>query len=128
MNALPLINRLVAQSVGVVGKSLFLSMMPTECQLGVLLRPPLTGTQIDHELPGYYKTTLQVIARSHDYEEGLALVNKAVKALTIKNDTQLQSLFVRYLRPCHKPVSFPLSEGNFIEFSVKMEICFNEDE
>lgn len=128
MNALPLIKRLVAQSVGTVGKSLFLSMMPTECELGVLLRPPLTGTKIDHELPGYYKTTLQVIARSHDYEDGLALVNKAVKALTIKNDTQLDGLLVRYLRPMHKPVSFPLSEGNFIEFNVRMEMCFNEDE
>lgn len=127
MNPIPLVNRLVAQSVGVVGKSLFLSMMPTECQLGVLLRPPLTGTKIDYELPGYYKTTIQIISRSHDYLEGLELMNKAVSALTIHTDTQLDGMLVRYLRPRHKPVSFPVSEGNFIEFSVSMEICFNED-
>lgn len=128
MNAMPLIDRLEAAAIGVKGTSLFLNMMPTECELGVLLKPPLNGTQIDYELPGYFKTRLQVVARSHDYAEGLDLCKRAVAALLITSDTVVGPMTIRFLRPKHQPVAFPLSEGNFIEFNVSMEICYNADE
>lgn len=128
MNAMPLIERLQAAGVGTSGTSLFLNMMPTECELGVLLKPPLTGTKIDYELPGFFKTSLQVVARSHDYSTGLALCKQAVAALLITTDTVVGPMTIRFLRPKHQPVAFPLSEGNFIEFNVSMEVCYNADE
>lgn len=128
MNAMPLIERLQTAGIGIPGTSLFLNMMPTECELGVLLKPPLTGTKINYELPGYFKTGLQVVARSHDYAQGLDLVKRAVAALLIKTEEQVGPMLIRYLRPRHQPVAFPLSEGNFIEFNVQMEICYNADE
>lgn len=128
MNAMPLIDRLETAGVGVKGTSLFLNMMPAKCELGVLLKPPLSGTKIDYELPGFFKTGLQVVARSHDYATGLALCKQAVAELLIQNDTQVGPMLIRYLRPKHQPVAFPLSEGNFIEFNVQMEVCYNADE
>jgi hypothetical protein len=128
MNAMPLIDLLEAAAIGVKGTSLFLNMMPTECELGVLLKPPLNGTKIDYELPGYFKTGVQVVARSHDYATGLDLCKRAVAALLITSDTVVGPMTVRYLRPKHQPVAFPLSEGNFIEFNVQMEVCYNADE
>jgi hypothetical protein len=128
MNMMPLIQRLEAAGVGAPGTSLFINIMPTECELGVLLKPPLTGTKIDYELPGYFKTSLQVVARSHDYNTGLLLAKQAVTALLITSDTVVDNMTIRFLRPKHQPVAFPLSEGNFIEFNVSMEVCYNADE
>lgn len=125
MNIMALATRLEDANVGKKAKTIFLHMMPAECKLGVLIRPPLTGVPIDWELRDYYKTDFQLIARSHDYEDGFNKMNAAVEALTIHMDTQVGDMFVRYLRPCHKPVAFPLSDGNFVEFSVRMEICYN---
>lgn len=126
MDAMPLIRRLETATVGVQGVSLFLNMMPTECELGVLLKPPLTGTRINYELPGYFKTSIQVVARAHDYATGQALIKHAVDALLITSDTLIETLTIRYLRPRHQPVAFPISEGNFLEFNVSMELCYNE--
>lgn len=128
MNVMPLLDRLEAAAIGVKGTSLFVNMMPTECELGVLLKLPLTGTKINYELPGYFKTSLQVVARSHDYAQGLDLVKRAVAALLITTDTVVGAMTIRFLRPKHQPVAYPLSLGNFIEFNVSMEVCYNGDE
>lgn len=125
MNLLPLINRLQAAGLGTPGDSLFVNMMPPQCEKGTLLRQPLTGTAIDYYLPEYFKTRVQVIVRTHDFEEGQELIKQVVNALTIKTPTQLDAMFVRYLRPVTKPVSFPMTLGNFIEFTVPMDICYN---
>ena len=125
MDLMPLIHHLQAQGLGTPGTDLFVNMMPAECEKGTLLRNPLTGTAISYYLPGYYKTRVQVIVRSHDYEEGNDLIKRVVAAMTISTPTQVDDMWVRYLRPATKPVSFPLSLGNFIEFSVPMDVCYN---
>lgn len=128
MNLMNLADLLEQKTIGKKAETIFLNMMPAECKLGILLRSPLTGTRIDHELPGYYKTKFQVIVRTPDYVKGEELIKKTVEALTIKNDTQVGGMLVRYMRPCHKPVPYPLSGGGFIEFNVSMETVFNEDD
>lgn len=125
MDLIALADRLEAAGVGVKAESIFLHMMPAEAQLGVLLRSPLNGVAVDWELIDYYKSSIQVIARSHDFEDGEAKIKAAVDALTIHMDTQVGGMWVRYLRAATLPAAFPLSKGNFTEFNVRMDICYN---
>ena len=120
----PIADKLQSAGLGVKAKSIFIHAMPVECKKGILLRSPLQGTQIDHELPGYYKAQFSVICRSHNHAEAVQLANDATAALKGYNTT-VGAMDVRHLLPNHLPVVFPVSEGNFIEALVKFDICFS---
>lgn len=125
MNLLPIAEKLEADGVGVMAETIFVNMIPAEAPTGVLLRNPLQGTQIDYELPGYFKTDFKVIARATTYPEGEALIQAVFDSLTIQS-AQVGTMFVKYMRPKTKPVVFPLSKGNLLEFSADFSICFTE--
>lgn len=124
MNLMPMIDLLQAKGLGDKGTDMFLNMMPSTVTRATMLREPLTGTEINYELPEYYKTEFQVIVRSPDYEDGLALINDAVKAMTLEEEV-VEGMYFRYCRPKAQPVSFPISDGALIEYTVKMCACFN---
>lgn len=125
MNLLPIAEKLEVDGVGVMTDTIFINMIPAEAPTGVLLRNPLQGTEIDYELPGYYKTTFRVIARAKSYPEGEALIQAVFDSLTVLN-AQVGSMFVKYMRPKTKPVVFPISKGNLLEFSADFSVCFTE--
>ncbi|WP_151708806.1 minor capsid protein [Acinetobacter brisouii] len=121
MNLLDFAKRLQDQKVGVMGKTLFINMLPIEVGLGVLLRNSLEGTAIDYELPNYSKGAFQIIVRAPSYPAGEALINQVTAALTI-NSEPVGGYFVNYARPRTEPVVFPLSVGNLLEFSVYVDV------
>lgn len=125
MNLLPLAEKLEADGVGVMAETIFINMIPAEAPTGVLLRNPLQGTKIDYELPGYYKTEFKVIARAASYPDGEALIQAVFDSLTMAEAT-VGSMFVKFMRPKTKPVVFPLSKGNLLEFSADFTVCFTE--
>ena len=47
-----------------------------------------------------------------------------VAALTLEEET-VEGMYFRYCRPKAQPVSFPISDGALIEYTVKMCACFN---
>lgn len=124
MNLMPMIDLLQANGVGAAGTDLFLNMMPATVNRATMLRESLTGTEINHELPGYFKTEFQVIIRSPDYIDGLNLINEVIDVLTLDNEV-VEDMYFRYCRPKTQPVSFPISDGALIEYTVKMCVCFN---
>ncbi|MPQ56301.1 minor capsid protein [Duganella sp. FT27W] len=125
MNLLPLAAILSSAKLGIEGETLFVDMMPADAGNAVLLRNPLTGTKINHELPGYFKTEFQVIVRATlgGYGEGLALMEQVVEAFTME-ETAVANMHFNYCRPRTTPVVFPLSEGNILEFNVMFDCCF----
>jgi hypothetical protein len=125
MNLLPLVNRIEAARLAVKEKSLFLQMFPVGVQEAVLLRTPLQGTRINHELPGFYHADFTVIVRCVDYDAGEVLMKRIMDLLTFGEKTIARQTF-RYCRPQHLPVAFPLSDGNLIEYSVGFEACYSE--
>jgi hypothetical protein len=125
MNLLPISDKLQALNLGVEGTSLFVDMMPSETVNGILLRNRLSGTPINWYLPGYLKGQFQVIVRAQTYDEGLALMNQVTSALTLY-ETSLGAIYIKYMRPKMLPVVFPLSNGENIEYSVYMDVCFTE--
>lgn len=123
MNLIPLAERLQAMGFGAMGDFVFINMIPVDAPSGVLLRNHLSGTLIDYELPGYYRTGFRLIVRSKTYQEGESLIERAIEALTVRN-AQIGDLRVVHLRPSTEPVVYPLSVGNLLEFSADMDIVF----
>lgn len=126
MNLVPLIERLESAGVGTPAQTLFVNMLPADVNKGLLLRSPLAGTPINHEIPGYFKAKFQLIARARHDEEGMDLINQATQALTLY-ETQLGPMYVKYMRPSTLPAVFPLSKGNLLEFNVYFEICYCQE-
>lgn len=125
MNLLPIAEKLEADGVGVQAETIFINMIPAEAPQGVLLRNPLQGTKIDYELPGFYKTTFKVIVRAATYPDGSDLLQRVTDSLSVDNQ-QIGPMFVKYMRPLTKPVTFPLSKGNLLEIATEFSICFTE--
>lgn len=125
MNLLPIAQKLEADGLGVLAETIYVNTIPVESPQGILLRGKLQGTKIDHELPGYYKTQFQLIVRAATYTVGETLIKQVIQALTV-NDRQVGSIFVRYMRPVTKPVVFPLSKGNLLEFAADFDVAFFE--
>ena len=125
MNLFPIAEKLEADGVGVMAETIFINMIPAESPTGVLLRNPLQGTPIDYELPGFYRTEFKVIVRAQSHQEGDALIQAVFDSLTLVNQS-VGSMYVKYMRPKTKPVVFPLSKGNLLEFSADFSICFTE--
>lgn len=126
MNLIALLNILAEKKLGVVGESLFVHSMPLQARKAIMLRQNLTGTPIDHELPGFYKSSFQVIVRTSGYKEGETFAKQVMDALTL-SEAQIGDMYVRYCRPVATPVPFPMSDGNLIENNIQMSICFNSN-
>lgn len=125
MNLMPFVNLLAAKGLGKAGSTLFINMMPAECEAGILLRNPLTGSPIDYELPGRFDTSFQVIVRGHSYADCETLITKAIDLLTISMDgTVVDNMTFTYCRPRTEPMSYPLSRGNLLEFNVWFDCVF----
>lgn len=125
MNLMPLAEKLEADGLGVMAETIFINMIPVEAPQGILLRNNLRGTEIDYELPGYHKTDFQVIVRAASYPAGDSLIVDVCHALTIV-ERQLGPLYFKFMRPKTKPVVFPLSAGNLLEFSVEFSVVYVE--
>lgn len=123
MDLMPIANKLEFEGLGIQGKSLFINFMPMEAKTAIMLRTPLAGTDIDHELPGYFKTSFILVARAPQYVAALDLTKSVMLALTMYDQT-LDTIEVKYMRPVTLPVSFPVSEGNFYEVQVTFDIAY----
>jgi hypothetical protein len=125
VNLMPFIDLLENANLGTRGESLFINMMPPTAHSAVLLKNRLTGTKIDHELPGYYQTKFNVVVRGTGYTIGEPgeLVDQVVAALTLSEGT-LGTMKINYVRPLHLPVVFPLSNGNILEWNIEFAACF----
>jgi hypothetical protein len=120
-----LANLLEAKELGVKGDNLFVDILPAEIEQAILLRNPSSGTLINHELPGFFKTEFQLIVRvpagSHD--AGDELINNVVKALSMEF-VQIENHFYQYCRPRNEPVVSALPPGSLLELNVTFACCF----
>lgn len=104
--------------------NMYINSMPQSTELGLSLMGKLTGDTINYELPKYRKTGFQLVVRAKKYQEGENLIKAAIEALTITRPTSLDNHHVKYVRPKHDFVSFPLSDGNNTEFSVNFDAVY----
>lgn len=128
MNLLPIANRLEEQGIGINGRTIFVNFMPAEVTEGILLRDYFGGTEIDHELPKFYKPSYMIIVRTADTAAGLELMKAAVAALTFSMPEEIEESTYRYMRPRALPFAYPPSPGQNIEIAVNMDCCFIDGE
>lgn len=112
------------QGIGTVGKDIFVTTMPSNLNEGLMFRDHLAGTKVNYELPGYFKGTFQLIARSKRVDTGMQRIQQAAAALTMTNKTLSDGTIIKRIWPMHLPVSYPLSDGDNMEFSVNFEAIY----
>lgn len=113
--------RIEENNLGKRGVDLFINGMPASVHEGIGLVPPRSGNDIDHELPGYRKTTFQIVVRGRNYLEGMEKINALTNLIFLNQSTILGNLEVRYIRPRHDPIAYPLSDAGLTEFSVNFD-------
>ena len=115
---------LEGQDAGTIGLDLFVHKLPADVKIGVLLKEPIGGTPYDPEMPGYYKIRFEVIVRHFEHEAGIAMANSVWDALFVRRAVTWEDVKVNYVRPLIRPVVFPLSEADQIEYAILVEACF----
>ncbi|EPG9233763.1 phage tail terminator protein [Acinetobacter baumannii] len=122
MNLLPLAKLLQTKQVGIAGQTIFVNMIPISAPKGVLLRNDLPGTEIDYELPGYFKTGFVVIVRDTSFDLAEQRMQRVSEVLTL-NDTTVGDFHFNYCRPKTRPNAYPMSAGNLIELAAEYSVC-----
>jgi hypothetical protein len=116
--------KLQTAGVGQQGQTIFINHMPSET-LGVLLRTPFSGSQLDHELPGFRKTSFQMVVRDASHGAAMTKMTAAVAALATELETDFpQGMKVKYMRQRNDPIMFPLSAGNLVELLVNIDAAY----
>lgn len=116
-------------NLGRIGQDIFIHYMPAETKRGIMLRLPLTGVEVNHYMPGFYKSRFQVIVREQRIEAGETLSHAVVKALYTDLRTEYvtprgENLLVHYIHHDSWPIVYPLSDGNAREWSINFDCCF----
>lgn len=126
MNIEAVATYLAANACGTVGSTIFATEMPTACKEGILLMGPYHGTPINRNLPGYYNTEFRVVTRSADYDSGVALATKALKALDTSLEVTMGTMLVKQITPQNLPRPYRRSAGAYWEFEVDVDIAYVE--
>lgn len=116
---------LESNGIGTQGQSIFVNMMPLDCQQGILIRPEFSGIKYDYELPGYYKGRIRLIARSHTYQGAMTLIANALATLPTSGG-QIDTADIRFIRPIALPVGFPVTLGNYYEALVDLDLAYSD--
>ncbi|MGV1754832.1 minor capsid protein [Agrobacterium sp. CG674] len=122
--------KLAAAGLVTTGESLFFNDMPGECVVGVMMRTPLQGIDIDPFIEGWHKTPLQIITRHTDPVDGEALANAVCKALIVESPERYEATdergpaHINVFYPQTYPIRFPRLEGNGLEWSQHFTTAF----
>lgn len=114
--------------LGVEGQSLFLYELPGTVAEGIVIKSPLDGIKIDHELTNFFKTPIQVIVRSSSHASGELLAAKISDLLSTEQSDiwtdGTNSIRINYCRLVSLPIRYPRSDGNGIEWSLNFDFCY----
>lgn len=118
---------LTTARIGTLGKTMFCHALPPSVTTGIVIMGDLSGSEIDHDLPGWRMGHIQVIVRDPSYSAGLTLSRQIITALSSEQPRDLAAaggapaIRLRRLRPIHDPIVFPRSPGDVMEFSTNYE-------
>lgn len=125
-----IIDKLVAADLATPGTNLFINEMAPDVSVGIMLKSPLQGIDVDHYLPNYYTPNLQAIIRHTDPVDGDILANRVIAALRVEQPehypptTERGKAKINLFLPRHLPIRFPRLDGKTIEWSVNFQTSF----
>lgn len=112
-----------AEGIATSGVDLYVNTLPADITAGVMLRDPLMGHEIDEGLRGFFSSEFQMIVRDADIDAGHARAEKIAQALTVANVGNAE-VWISWCRPMTLPISYPRSDGDDIEISIRFRLGF----
>ena len=112
-------------TIGGANPTIFVTRMPSECTIGIMLRSPLDGVPVDANLPNYFHHHIQVVIRHNEQVAGDALAAQVQKTLTFYNRKFLDNdgklvMQINHLFPVTLPRVYPTLDSLSIEWSMDM--------
>lgn len=89
----------------------------------ILILDEFNGVQVNEDLPGYYRTSPQVVVAATRFQAGHDLAQKIFRELKVSS-LKVEGLTIKELRPKHMPVNYRKSEGKVVEFSTNFFYVF----
>jgi hypothetical protein len=123
MHLEPFAALLEQKGVGRQAKDIFINAMRVE-DMGIMLKGDSSGTPIDMNLPGLYRGKFALVVRAKNYASGKALMDRAMAAIWIEQETDLGAIFVNYARPRTLPINYPVPVSGVVEFVVNIDACY----
>lgn len=124
-------DKIEAAGIATPGVDLFRSFMPSDITTGVMTRIPLSGISVDHYIPGWHKTDIQVIVRHTDPVDGAVLARSVTKALEMQGEERYPAneergdLKLTLFVPETLPIEFPRLDGGGLEWSQTFKTVFS---
>jgi hypothetical protein len=119
------------EAIGLIrGRSLFRNYMPAEIVVGVMVRVPLQGIQIDPYIKNHYRGELQVVTRHKDPVQGAQMAGEVQRTLTLYGrefhpaSIEHGDVNLDVFMPSTLPITFPRLSGNGHEWSQHFKCVF----
>jgi hypothetical protein len=109
---------------GEIGVSIFVNAMPHDIPIGIMLRDPLHGAEIDGGQPDFFGHEFQIIVNDGDPERAYDIAKRASEVLKVR-DLQADGVFIREMYPLTLPAPYPRMDNDKIETLVRMRVWFS---
>lgn len=120
-----LANMIQAAGLGVIGQTIFIGTIPADVKSGVMLRDPMIGVEIDKGMSGFYSADITVIVRDPEVQAGYAKAESISAVLDVAN-VDAPEIFISWLHPATKPISYPRGDANDLETSFRLRMGWGE--
>lgn len=105
------------------GTNLFVNQAPEQPTPLMLLRDHSGGIKIDGEIPTERAGRFQLIIRGKRNSEIMPHGIEVSQLLTAQG-LDLETVYVKMIRPLHEPLSYQRSEGGLYEISVNFAVVY----
>lgn len=109
-------------NVATIGDKVFVQTIPVETLPAAMVVVPLTGVNVDEELPGYHEGSFQIIVRAKNPSQAYTLAKAFSDGLTLRNTEVTANTYITRLQPRHLPVVYPRSTADQFEASVNFDM------
>lgn len=117
--------------IGTPGQNLFVYQMPADCQTGILIKPPMGGTNYDNNIPGYFRSSLHIVIRAQKHQDGedlstevmAALLHKVSKTYYDQPGNQF-AMTINHLLVDQLPYRYARMDGNGFEWSLNFLVSY----
>jgi hypothetical protein len=115
---------LEGKNVAGVPDQVYVGTIPAGMTLAVMLAGPQVGVKVDPDMPGYHKTSLQMVVRAATSSTAEELAQLVSDSLETETMTTIEKVRINHIRPRHLPIPFPRSGGDYYEAVVNFDLCF----
>lgn len=111
---------LAKNGVGVLGKTIFANTLNADVKSGVMVTT--TGINIDWELRDFYQDTMYIVIRDVSVTAANKVADKVMSLLPIE-DTEIDNVKFRFIRPLNLPTIFPRNDASLYELGISVEFA-----